>query len=317
MGFFIPIPIVHHFLANLKDGRYDGFPDSGLATTSLLSPAYRRERGLPSGRSGVAVDRVAPGGTAEGAVKDGDVLLSVEGNAIADDGTIKLGDARVTFEHAIDMLQVGDRAHFAVWRDGKELRVEAPARRIARYDRNRNRYGIAPDYVVYAGLVFMKLEVELLKTLGRGWPQSANRDLVWHQLFREAEDPQEADREVVVLTRILRHAVNSQMALNTPVGVERINGQTIRSLADVTHAFVGKPGPLPHDRARRRRGHRGARPRAGRRRPSGDPEAICDPIRPPSVVRSRSRSSRRSPRRALRRASPRRSRGASGHRPSR
>ena len=49
MGFFIPIPIVHHFLANLKDGRYDGFPDSGLTTTSLLSPAYRRERG-PAGR---------------------------------------------------------------------------------------------------------------------------------------------------------------------------------------------------------------------------------------------------------------------------
>ena len=35
MGFFIPIPIVHHFLANLQDGRYDGFPDSGLSTTSL------------------------------------------------------------------------------------------------------------------------------------------------------------------------------------------------------------------------------------------------------------------------------------------
>jgi S1-C subfamily serine protease len=242
MGFFIPIPIVHHFLANLQDGRYDGFPDSGLTTTSLVSPAYRRERGLPAGRSGVAVDRVAPGGTTEGIVKEGDVLLSVEGNTIADDGTIKLGDARVTFEHAVDMLQVGDRAHFTVWRDGKELAVEAPARRIARYDKNRNRYGIAPDYVVYAGLVFMKLEVELLKTLGRGWPQTANRDLVWHQLFREAEDPAEADREVIVLTRILRHAVNSQMSINLPVGVEKINGRSIRSLEDVTQAFAGNQG---------------------------------------------------------------------------
>ena len=242
MGFFIPIPIVHHFLANLQDGRYDGFPDSGLTTTSLLSPAYRRERGLPAGRSGVAVDRVAPGGTAEGIVKEGDVLLSVEGSPIADDGTIKLGDARVTFEHAVDMLQVGDRAHFTVWRDGRELAVEATARRIARYDRNRNRYGIAPDYVVYAGLVFMKLEVELLKTLGRGWPQTANRDLVWHQLFREAEDPADADREVIVLTRILRHAVNSQMAVNTPIGVEKINGRAIRSLDDVTQAFAGNQG---------------------------------------------------------------------------
>jgi S1-C subfamily serine protease len=242
MGFFIPVPIVRHFLTNLEDGHYDGFPDSGLSTTPLLSPAYRRERGLPAGRSGVVVDRVAPGGTTEGVLRPGDVLLSVEGRTIADDGTIRLGDARVTFEHAIDMLQVGARAHFTVWRDGEERALEAPARRIARYDRSRNQYGVAPDYVVYAGLVFMRLEVELLKTLGRGWPRSANRDLVWDQLFREAECPEEADRDVIVLTRVLRHAVNSQMAVNLPLGVERINGRPIRSLADVVEAFGSNRG---------------------------------------------------------------------------
>jgi S1-C subfamily serine protease len=242
MGFFIPIPIIRHFLANLADGRYDGFPDSGLQTSPLVSPAYRRERGLPPGRSGVVIDRVAPGGTADGFARAGDVLLSVQGYPVADDGTIPLGDARVTFEHAFDMLQVGDKARLGVWREGRELALEAPARRIARYDRNRNRYGVAPDYVVYAGLVFMRLELELLKTLGRGWPQSADRDLVWHQLFEEAEKPEQADREVVVLTKVLRHAVNSQMALNTPVGVERINGREIRSLADVTQAFASNTG---------------------------------------------------------------------------
>ncbi|HEY8233394.1 MAG TPA: trypsin-like peptidase domain-containing protein [Vicinamibacteria bacterium] len=238
MGFFIPVPIVRYFLENLEDGRYDGFPDSGLQSASLLSPAYRRERGLPKGRSGVVVDRVAPGGTAEGIVLPGDVLLTVQGHAVADDGTIRLGDARVTFEHAIDMLQVGDEVRFGVWRDGQQLLLKAPARRIARYDKNRNRYGMPPDYVVYAGLVFMRLEVELLKTLGRGWPQTANRDLVWHQLFREAEKPEEADRDVVVLTRVLRHAVNSQMSLGAPVGVEAINGRKVRSLADVSLAFA-------------------------------------------------------------------------------
>jgi hypothetical protein len=138
----------------------------------------------------------------------------------------------------MDMLQVGATARFTVWRDGRELVLQASARRIARYDRNRNRYGVAPDYVVYAGLVFMRLEVELLKTLGRGWPQSANRDLVWHQLYREAEQPEEADREVIVLTRVLRHEVNSQMALNLPVAVEKINGRPVRSLADVGEAFA-------------------------------------------------------------------------------
>ncbi len=237
MGFFIPIPIVRHFLENLKDGHYDGFPDSGLDTMPLLSPAYRHERALPEGRGGVVVDRVAPGGTFDGSLRCGDVLLALDGQPIASDGTIRVGDARVTFEHAIDMMQVGHTFPYKVWRDGREQTLTATARRIPRYDRNRNRYGVAPDYVVYAGLVFMKLEVELLKTFGRSWPQSADRDLVWDQLFREAERPEEADREVIVLTRVLRHAVNSQMAVNPPLAVEAINGRPIRSLEDVISAF--------------------------------------------------------------------------------
>jgi len=242
MGFFIPIPVVRHFLQNLEDGRYDGFPDTGLETTPLISPAYRSERGLPKGRGGVVVDRVAPGGTFDSVLRPGDVLLSVEGLPVADDGTIKLGDSRVTFEHAVDMLQVGQPARVEVWREGQEQPLIATARRVARYDRNRNRYGIAPEYFVYAGLVFMRLEQELLNTFGRSWAQSANRDLVWHQLFREAEMPEEADREVVVLTRVLRHAVNSQMSLNPPAPVERINGRTIRSLADAVAAFKENGG---------------------------------------------------------------------------
>ncbi len=242
MGFFIPIPIVRHFLDNLKDGRYDGFPDSGLDTMPLLSPALRRERALPSARSGVVVERIAPGGTFDGALRPGDVLLAIQGQPIANDGTIRLGEARVTFEHAVDMLQVGTRARLTVWRDGSELPLEATARRIARYDRQRNRYGVAPRYVVYAGLVFMDLDLELLKTLGRNWPQTASRDLVWDQAFREAERPLEADRNVVVLTRVLRHAVNSQMAVGAPVGVATINGREIRSLSDVLAAFAAHHG---------------------------------------------------------------------------
>jgi hypothetical protein len=229
---------VRHFLDNLADGRYDGFPDSGLDTLTLLSPAHRRERGLPVGRSGVVVERISPGGTFDGVLTPGDVLLSIQGRKIADDGAIHVGDARVTFEHAVDMMQVGAAARCSVWRDGGELELRAAARRVSRYDRNRNRYGVAPDYVVYAGLVFMKLDQELLKTLGRNWPQIANRELVWDLLFREAERPEDAEREVIVLTRILRHGVNSQMAVNPPIGVEQINGRPLRSLADVVEAFA-------------------------------------------------------------------------------
>jgi S1-C subfamily serine protease len=239
MGFFIPIPVVKHFLKDLADGHYDGFPDSGLQTSPLISPAYRRERGLPAGKSGVVVDEVSRGGTADGVVKPGDVILAVEGSPVADDGSIRIGDARVTFEHLLDMRQEGEPVTIRVWREGQEQELRAVSRHIARLESRRNRYNVAPRYVVYAGLVFMPLDVEMLKTYGRGWPQSADRNLVWHLLYRESEHPETAEREVVVLTRILRHPVNSQMSFAGPVAIGRINGLTLKGLGDVVAALAG------------------------------------------------------------------------------
>jgi hypothetical protein len=242
MGFFIPVPVVRHFPDDLQDSRYDGFPDSGLSTTPLLSPAYRRERRMPAGKSGVVVDAVSPGGSVDGIVQPGDVILAVDGVPVANDGTIKVGDTRVTFEHLFDMKQEGQELSVTLLRDGKEETKKLVSRRIPRLDAQRNRYGVAPRYVVYAGLVFMALDREFLKTFGRGWPGTADRNLVWHHLFREGEEPESADREVVVLTRILRHPVNSQMSWNGPAVVARINGVTLKGLADVPAALAAAKG---------------------------------------------------------------------------
>jgi hypothetical protein len=242
MGFFIPVPVVRHFLDDLKDGHYDGFPDSGLLTTPLLSPAYRRERKLPEGRSGVVVDQVAPDSTVDGVLRPGDVIMAIDGQPVANDGTTRVGDARVTFEHVFDMKQAGEPVRLVVWRDGKEQALTSRSRRIARLDNQRNRYGVAPRYVVYAGLVFMSLDRELMKTFGRGWGASADRNLLWHHLFREAEQPETADREVVVLVRVLRHPVNSQMNFSGPVAVARINGVVVKSLSDVPELLAGNEG---------------------------------------------------------------------------
>jgi hypothetical protein len=237
VGFFIPAPVVKHFIDDLKDGKYDGFPDGGFRSLELISPAFRRERGLPAGKSGVAVDAVAPGGTAEGVLVPGDVLTAVEGAAVADDGSIALGPARISFAHAMDVKQLGEPLKLRIWRDGKEQELTAKSRRLARGDRQRSQYGKAPRYLVYAGLVFMPLDAEYLRTWG-DWIGMANRELVWHQLFREWEAPQDADREVVVLARVLRHPVNSQMAWTGGVIVKKANGKPISGLADLAEVIA-------------------------------------------------------------------------------
>ena len=277
MGFFIPVPVVRHFLGDAADGAYDGFPDSGLSVLPLLSPAYRRERGLPEGRSGVVVDLVAPGSTADGVLQKGDVLLAVDGQAVANDGTVQ-GRRRPRHLRARLRHEAGGRAPapLLLARRRKEQSRVATSRRLVRLDNQRNRYGVAPRYVVYAGLVFMPLDRELMKVFGRGWAGSADRNLIWHHLYREAEQPATVDREVVVLTRVMRHPVNSQMTFPGPSAVARINGREIKGLADVLPALAGGERPLPDHRARGGRRFRGPGSRAGGSRARGDLEAVWD-----------------------------------------
>ena len=41
-GFFIPYPVIEHFLKDVEDGTYHGFPAAGIRLTALHNPAYRR-----------------------------------------------------------------------------------------------------------------------------------------------------------------------------------------------------------------------------------------------------------------------------------
>ena len=58
-GYFIPTVIIRHFLDDIKDGTYNGVPESGLQLVALQNPAFRRMLKLPDDtKHGVRVDRI-------------------------------------------------------------------------------------------------------------------------------------------------------------------------------------------------------------------------------------------------------------------
>lgn len=237
VGFFIPIPVLKHFLKNLEDGKYDGFPDTGAQETSLLSPAYRAERGLPDDETGVVIEQLAPGGTLEPVMKVGDVVLEVDGVDIDNDGSVAIGQIRGPYHHLVDMKQVGETVRFTVWRDGKRHKLETKTRRIGRVDRMRYQWTVPPRFLVYAGLVFMPLDVEYLRTKGRGWAGKVPREMAWYHFFQEYDEPENADEEVVVLARVLQDAVNADLSVTRAV-VEKIDGKRIRGLDALDQAIT-------------------------------------------------------------------------------
>jgi len=248
IGYFIPIPVIRHFLADLKDGHYDGFPDLGVSTLKMVSRALRRERGVPADKSGVVVQDVARDGTADGMLESGDVLLSVDGVSIADDGRVSVGPNHVAFLYLFDQKQLGETVRVKVWRAGKELELTAKSRRIPYADQARISYDVKPRYLVYGGMLFMPLNLTLLgaleaKQMLAGSPE-VRSDLLWNLFFRAREFPATSGQEVVVMVHLYRHPVNSQMAWSGPTAVRRVNGTDIHSLKQLADTLASNQGPF-------------------------------------------------------------------------
>jgi S1-C subfamily serine protease len=237
VGFFIPTEVVEHFLVDVRDGRYDGYPELGAFVSTLESPAARRRAGLAASESGVRVDRVMPGSSADGHLLPDDVILAIDGHAIANDGTVARDGVRLSYGVLLDAPQAGERVRFSLLRQGEHLEREVPMEPYVPIRRLGNRYDEAPRYYVYAGLVFVPLEREMLKTFGDAWASKAEKHLLYEYFTRFLHEPERIEVEPVVLLRRLDHPVNANAPWSRNLVVSRVNGRPIRGLADLIEAI--------------------------------------------------------------------------------
>ena len=84
VGYLVPAPLIRHFLEDVEDGRYDGFPELGIEVQTLESAGLRRRLAMGGQSGGVLVIGVSPTGAAHGHIQPGDVLLAVHGLPVQD-----------------------------------------------------------------------------------------------------------------------------------------------------------------------------------------------------------------------------------------
>ncbi len=241
VGFFIPTTVIKRFLRDIQDGHYDGFGDLGIVRSNLLNPAYRAYLKLPAGRTGVLVDQVLPGSTADGAVQPGDVVLAIDGLALTNDGNIDHLGHTLGYEQIAEEKQINDPVRLSLWSGGAQQEVTLTVKPLAHASRLRERFDELPRYFVYAGLVFMDLDQEFLNNFGNYW-ENANQRLLYAHFFQAAEHPQTLEQTPIVLSRILPHPVNRAYVGFANSLVSEVNGRTITSLADLDAAFGAAEG---------------------------------------------------------------------------
>jgi S1-C subfamily serine protease len=244
-GYFIPTAIIRHFLTDIKDGTYNGVPESGLEMVELQNPAFRRMLKLsPDSRQGVRVDRILDIPETQQLMKVNDVIMKVGDYPVDKDGTITYQGNTVGVSVAFDEAQDGDTVPLQVWRDGKMIDVDLPVKVYKADLTEGNQYDVLPPYYIYGGLVFTPLSLDYLKSIGSTSSQIGGRDLIYELIYRHLEDPKHWRPQPVVLSSILDADVNANLSTRGQALVDTINGQVIQQLSDVPKAFAAAKGPF-------------------------------------------------------------------------
>ncbi len=233
VGYMIPIPVVEHFLADIKDGRYDRYMDLSISVFPLLNPAYRKALGLPNNDRGVVVSNVQSAGPCAGILKQGDVILAVDGHEVASDGMVTLDGERVQMAEIVERKFLGDAVEVAILRNRQPEKVRVKFDRPWPYPMQATAYEQLPEYVLFAGLLFQPLNRNLMMTYR--FSDMRIDYLFDHFISREVyqEHP-----ELVVLSSILPDPVNTYSNEFREGIVDEVNGRKIKTLAGVAEAFA-------------------------------------------------------------------------------
>ena len=235
-GTAIPGPMIERFLDDAVDGKYDGFPTLGVSWTPLRDPNLREEVKAPKS-GGILVTRVNPRGTAGRAgLKDGDVILSVDGMKLDEDGNYRDPLYGLTAIGNLVRVRptVGSRARFLISRNGKEMELTGTYDRRARDEVAipTLAFDSQPRYLVAGGLVFQQLTGAYLQEWGDKWTERAPQRLV--ELFNfQQEKRADPDQKVVFLSQVLPASINLGYQQYSGLVLEKLNGKEIRNLAEL------------------------------------------------------------------------------------
>ena len=236
IGYMIPTLIINHFLEDIKDGHYDGFPDIGTLTDNLVNPGYRKHLGMDGNRTGVIVTHVVPHSSAADKLKRGDVILSIDGNNIANDGSIQYGDGRILYSIISDQKQIGESINLEIFRDKKVITVPVVLSRIPARIPWYNEYETLPRYYISGGIVFQPLSRGFLECWDKWWFK-ADRRLLYNFFYNERDNIHPERSEFIIINQVLPDSSNTYISDIHDSIVNTINNKKITKLEDVIEAF--------------------------------------------------------------------------------
>jgi S1-C subfamily serine protease len=228
IGEMVPPPIIRAFLDGVEKGKRPEIPALGITTQNLENPLLRKRLQLVDQERGVVVLHVDHGGSADGVLQPRDVIMSIDGLSIANNGTVQfMNRYRTRYDVVLGYRYIGDKVKMDIKRDGKAHVVEIELKKWQPLV-PRSRYDMPPQYFVYGGLVFQTLTRDYLTTWDKWWNKAPKEFLNYYYLgYRTAQQ-----HEVVILTQILADEINVGYAHLYNEAIATLNGKAPLDMED-------------------------------------------------------------------------------------
>ncbi len=237
----LPAPIIEHFLKDVADGSYEGFPSLGMEMQTTLDEQFREFLGLKPEAPGVLISMVMKGGSAEkSGMKKGDILVAINGFAIDSRGDYKDPQfGALSSSHLVrGRAYVGDKVEIKVIREGKEVTLTGELTRRKPDDSLVLPYLFdkGPRYVVMGGLLFQELSHPYLDAFGE--EQRGGAILRLSRIANHPDKYEEEGRKKLVFLSLVLPTPSAQGydKLGGQV-VNKVNGKAIKDLNDLEDAF--------------------------------------------------------------------------------
>jgi len=240
IGYMVPVPTIRHYLTDIKDGQLDGFPSLGIDAQNMENPDIRSYYKMQDRHSGVLVSYVLPGSPLAKKIATGDVILSIDGDSIADNGTIEFRPReRTSYLYALQRHQRNEDIALKILRDGREQTVRAKLTlRLQDFPLvPMEQYDILPSYYIYGGLVFTPLSKMLLKRWGDSWYSKAPRNLIAKLI---PNLPEREEEEIVLLLKVLASATTEGYNGYNYWIIEKVDGEDVLNLRDLVKKLERK-----------------------------------------------------------------------------
>ncbi len=221
LGYIIPPPVLKHFLNKSL------FPGLAIEIQEIKNEITKKYLKLSKDETGVVINKVHKLSSANKLLKKHDVIMSIDGIQVNDDGTISTEFSnRINYKHLISMKNIGDPLVLQIKRNGVKLSItvnlynKSGTTCIVPPEERENK----PSYIVESGVVLMPVT--------GNYVEMDNIDVV-----DESKPKNKLWQQIVIVKEVLNSSFIEEVPDLEDQRIKLINNKKINNMRDAVQVL--------------------------------------------------------------------------------